>query len=63
MAEAQRFTVDAFHRGRFHLVQPAERGHRAGLDAMLLAGAVPRAFCGQLADLGAGAGAAGLAVA
>lgn len=57
------FTVDAFHRGRFHLVQPAGRGHRAGLDAMLLAGAVPRDFAGRLADLGAGAGAAGFAVA
>ena len=55
-------TVDAFHRGRFHLVQPAGRGHRAGLDAMLLAAAVPDEFAGRVADLGAGAGAAGLAV-
>lgn len=55
-------TVDAFHRGRFHLVQPAGRGHRAGLDAMLLAAAVPDGFAGCVADLGAGAGAAGLAV-
>ena len=55
-------TVDAFHRGRFVLVQP-KKGHRAGLDAMLLAAAVPEAFSGRLADLGAGAGAAGLAVA
>jgi tRNA1(Val) A37 N6-methylase TrmN6 len=55
-------TVDAFHRGRFHLVQPAGRGHRAGLDAMLLAAAVPDGFAGRVADLGAGAGAAGLAV-
>jgi tRNA1(Val) A37 N6-methylase TrmN6 len=55
-------TVDAFHRGRFHLVQPARRGHRAGLDAMILAGAVPSGFTGRLADLGAGAGGAGLAV-
>jgi tRNA1(Val) A37 N6-methylase TrmN6 len=56
-------TVDAFHRGRFHLVQPARRGHRAGTDAMMLAAAVPGGFAGRLADLGAGAGAAGLAVA
>ncbi|MFC6490557.1 methyltransferase, partial [Nitratireductor sp. GCM10026969] len=49
------FTIDAFHRGRFHLVQPAGKGHRAGLDAMLLAGAVPGNFSGRLADLGAGA--------
>jgi tRNA1(Val) A37 N6-methylase TrmN6 len=55
-------TVDAFHRGRFYLVQPAGRGHRAGMDAMMLAAAVPSAFAGRLADFGAGAGAAGLAV-
>ncbi len=55
-------TLDAFHRGAFHLVQPARRGHRAGTDAMMLAAAVPSGFSGRLADLGAGAGAAGLAV-
>lgn len=56
-------TIDAFHRGKFWLVQPAGKGHRAGIDAMLLAAAVPSSFAGNLADLGAGAGAAGLAVA
>lgn len=56
-------TVDAFHRGAFWLVQPRGAGHRAGTDAMLLAAAVPSGFSGRLADLGAGAGAAGLAVA
>ena len=56
-------TVDAFHRGRFHLVQPQGRGHRAGIDAMLLAALVPGDAQGALADLGAGAGAAGLAAA
>ena len=30
-------TVDAFHYGRFHLVQPKGIGHRSGMDAMLLA--------------------------
>lgn len=55
-------SVDAFHRGRFVLVQP-KHGHRAGLDAMLLAASAPEGFSGRLADLGAGAGAAGLAVA
>ena len=55
-------TKDAFHRGAFWLVQPAG-GHRAGMDAMMLAAAVPTDFAGRLADLGAGAGAAGLAVA
>jgi len=54
-------TVDAFHRGRFWLVQPRS-GHRAGMDAMMLAAAVPSGFAGRLADFGAGAGAAGLAV-
>ena len=56
-------TVDVFHRGRFVLVQPKGAGHRAGVDAMILAAAVPGNFTGRLADLGAGAGAAGLAVA
>ncbi|WP_099865228.1 tRNA1(Val) (adenine(37)-N6)-methyltransferase [Pararhizobium haloflavum] len=56
-------TVDAFHYGRFHLVQPKGRGHRAGMDAMLLAALVPDDATGRLADLGAGAGAAGFAVA
>jgi tRNA1(Val) A37 N6-methylase TrmN6 len=55
-------TIDAFHRGRFWLAQPVDRGHRAGLDALVLAAAVPSGFTGRLADLGAGAGAAGLAV-
>ncbi len=55
-------TIDAFHRGRFLLVQPKGSGHRAGLDAMLLAASVPGGFSGRLADFGAGAGAAGLAV-
>jgi tRNA1(Val) A37 N6-methylase TrmN6 len=56
-------TIDAFHRGSFSLVQPARGGHRAGMDALALAAAVPSNFAGRLADLGAGAGAAGLAVA
>lgn len=56
-------TLDAFHRGKFWLVQPKDKGHRAGMDAMMLAAAVPSSFAGRLADFGAGAGAAGLAVA
>jgi tRNA1(Val) A37 N6-methylase TrmN6 len=56
-------TLDAFHRGSFYLVQPVAKGHRAGMDAMMLAAAVPGNFQGRLADLGAGAGAAGMAVA
>lgn len=56
-------TVDSFHRGGFSLVQPRHKGHRAGMDAMVLAAAVPGDFPGHVVDLGAGAGAAGLAVA
>ncbi|WP_174801532.1 tRNA1(Val) (adenine(37)-N6)-methyltransferase [Martelella limonii] len=61
-------TVDAFHRGAFYLVQPKGRGHRAGMDAMLLAAMVGPLQPGgkgplKVADLGAGAGAAGFAVA
>jgi tRNA1(Val) A37 N6-methylase TrmN6 len=55
-------TIDAFHRGAFHLVQPSDKGHRAGTDALMLAAAVPSGFSGMVADLGAGVGAAGLAV-
>jgi tRNA1(Val) A37 N6-methylase TrmN6 len=61
MSEAA-FSVDAFHRGRFHIVQPAQGGHRSGTDAMMLAACVPQGFDGHCADLGAGSGAAGLAV-
>jgi tRNA1(Val) A37 N6-methylase TrmN6 len=57
------FTVDAFQRGRFSLVQPMAGAHRAGMDALVLAAAVPGTFAGQVADFGAGAGAAGFAVA
>lgn len=62
-ADTEPFTIDAFHRGAYWLVQPARGAHRAGMDAMMLAAAVPAGFSGRLADLGAGAGAAGLAVA
>jgi tRNA1(Val) A37 N6-methylase TrmN6 len=55
-------TVDAFHRGAFHIVQPKGRGHRSGMDAMLLAALVADERPIRVADLGAGAGAAGLAV-
>ncbi|XUY27298.1 tRNA1(Val) (adenine(37)-N6)-methyltransferase [Agrobacterium sp. rho-8.1] len=56
-------TVDAFHRGRFQILQPKGRGHRAGMDAMLLASLVADDRACRVADLGAGAGAAGMAVA
>lgn len=56
-------TIDAFHRGRFHILQPKGRGHRAGMDAMLLTSLVADDRPCRIADLGAGAGAAGFAVA
>ncbi|PIT69882.1 tRNA1(Val) (adenine(37)-N6)-methyltransferase [Bartonella tribocorum] len=56
-------TIDSFHRGKFYLVQPHKHGHRSGMDAMLLASLVPSNLKGKVVDLGAGAGAAGLAVA
>jgi tRNA1(Val) A37 N6-methylase TrmN6 len=59
----QAYTIDAFHRGRFHVVQPKGEGHRSGVDAMLLASLVAAEGPVSVADLGAGAGAAGLAVA
>src|SRR3569832_2301493 len=53
---------DAFLGGRLLLCQPRS-GHRAGHDAMLLA-AAPAAHPGdRVVDLGAGGGAAGLALA
>jgi tRNA1(Val) A37 N6-methylase TrmN6 len=57
------FTIDAFHRGRFHVAQPKNEGHRSGIDAMLLASLVASDKPVSVADLGSGAGAAGLAVA
>ena len=56
-------TIDAFHFGRFHLVQPKGHGHRSGMDAMVLSAMVEAEGPVRVADLGAGAGAAGLSVA
>jgi tRNA1(Val) A37 N6-methylase TrmN6 len=55
------FSIDGFHRGDFHAVQPVKSGHRAGSDALLLAAALPQGASGMLADLGAGSGVAALA--
>src|SRR5689334_19337984 len=63
MMQAVTDKIDAFHRGLFHIVQPKGRGHRAGMDAMLLAALIADDRAIKVADLGAGAGAAGLAVA
>lgn len=53
-------TTDAFLGGCFEVFQPVD-GHRAGLDALLIAACVPRDLEGTLADFGAGAGVAGFA--
>ncbi len=58
---AAELTDDALLGGRLRLLQPA-RGHRAGHDALLLAASVPEDARAAV-DLGAGVGAAGLAVA
>lgn len=63
MSEIEEETIDAFHRGRFLVAQPKGRGHRSGIDAMLLASLVADERPCRVADLGAGGGAAGMAVA
>jgi tRNA1(Val) A37 N6-methylase TrmN6 len=55
-------TEDEFLGGRLRLKQP-ERGHRAGLDAVLLAAAVRAEGAKRAADVGAGTGIVGLALA
>jgi tRNA1(Val) A37 N6-methylase TrmN6 len=52
-------TDDTVLGGRLKLLQPV-RGHRVGHDAILLAAAAPKS--GHAVDLGAGVGAAGLAL-
>lgn len=63
MTTAASETIDSFHRGRFQVIQPLGQGHRSGMDAMLLASLVASGKPCRVADLGAGAGAAGMAVA
>jgi tRNA1(Val) A37 N6-methylase TrmN6 len=55
-------TADAVLGGRLLLRQP-RRGHRVGHDAILLAAACPARARERVVDLGAGVGAAGLALA
>jgi tRNA1(Val) A37 N6-methylase TrmN6 len=59
---AAAITEDAVLGGRLILRQP-RRGHRVGHDAILLAAACPARPGDTVVDLGAGVGAAGLAVA
>lgn len=62
MIDSSDTSEDAFLGGRLRLRQ-LRHGHRAGHDAMLLAASVPANPGQHVADLGAGVGAAGLAVA
>ena len=60
-AKAPGLTDDAILGGKLRLLQP-QRGHRFGHDAILLAAAVPARSGEQAIELGAGVGAAGLAL-
>jgi tRNA1(Val) A37 N6-methylase TrmN6 len=60
--DAADVTEDAVLGGRLRLAQP-KRGHRVGHDAILLAAACPARAGERAVDLGAGVGAAGLALA
>jgi len=61
-AAAEEITEDAVLGGRLRVRQP-RRGHRVGHDAILLAAACPARAGDSVVDLGAGVGAAGLALA
>lgn len=54
---------DGFLDNQLTIDQPRSRSHRAGLDAVLLAAALPEGTRGHIVDLGAGVGVAGLAAA
>jgi tRNA1(Val) A37 N6-methylase TrmN6 len=60
-ADAQDITDDAILNGRLRLLQP-RRGHRFGHDAVLLAAAMPAQAGDRVLELGAGVGAASLAM-
>jgi tRNA1(Val) A37 N6-methylase TrmN6 len=62
MSLADAVSQDAILAGRVVLLQP-KRGHRFGHDAILLAAACPARPGDHVVDLGAGVGAAGLALA
>ncbi|WP_428669441.1 tRNA1(Val) (adenine(37)-N6)-methyltransferase [Roseibium sp.] len=56
-------TRDAFLGGKVHIYQPRRGRHRAGLDAVYLAAALPEGTAGHVVDLGAGVGTAGFCAA
>ncbi|QDG77009.1 tRNA1(Val) (adenine(37)-N6)-methyltransferase [Labrenzia sp. PHM005] len=56
-------TRDAFLGGQVYVHQPKRGRHRAGLDAVYLAAALPDGLDGHVVDLGAGVGTAGFCAA
>ncbi|SHM11886.1 tRNA1(Val) (adenine(37)-N6)-methyltransferase [Roseibium suaedae] len=56
-------THDAFLGGKVYVHQPAKGRHRAGMDAVYLAAALPEGTRGHVVDLGSGVGTAGLCAA
>ncbi|MGD9738868.1 MAG: tRNA1(Val) (adenine(37)-N6)-methyltransferase [Bauldia sp.] len=60
---AEDYSADAFLGGRVSILQPKRGHHRSGLEAVLLAAALPVGLEGVIVDLGAGAGVAGLCAA
>lgn len=56
-------TRDAFLGGKVHVYQPAKGRHRAGLDAVYLAAALPDDTTGHVVDMGSGVGTAGMCAA
>ncbi|MTH99439.1 tRNA1(Val) (adenine(37)-N6)-methyltransferase [Roseibium sp. RKSG952] len=62
-ALVQDTTRDAFLGGQVYIHQPLKGRHRAGLDAVYLAAALPDTTVGHVVDLGAGVGTAGFCAA
>ena len=56
-------SIDGFLDNGFSVIQPTNGAHRSGLDAILLAAAIPGPTEGNVAEFGSGCGAAGMAVA
>ncbi|MEP3045791.1 MAG: methyltransferase [Roseibium sp.] len=59
----QEITHDAFLNGKVYVQQPKHGRHRAGLDAVFLAAALPHDLQGHVVDLGSGVGTAGFCAA
>lgn len=62
MTVSSAVTRDGFLDNQLMIDQPLSGSHRAGLDAILLAAALPEGTIGHVVDLGAGVGVAGLSV-